>query len=81
LRGIVNKFSRASSRKGSSLKKKKEYQTMHLDVVNNKLENSFIAEEERFVSAMERTGHKTFDFLQRLEAQVKESDHIHKDKF
>ena len=67
LRNIVNKFSRASSRKNSSLTKRKEYQTQHISIVKEKMEQAQTNENDRVVSAIERTGHKTYDFLQRLE--------------
>ena len=77
LRNIVNKFSRASSRKNSSLNKRKEYQTQHCSVVKEKMEQAQNAETDRVISAIERTGHKTYDFLQRLEQQVKDRDEEH----
>lgn len=78
---IVNKFSRAGSRKEKSLEKRRDIQTQHLGKVRDTMENSIQAEKDRVNNALEKTGYKTFDFLQRLEAQVKERDDYHYDRF
>ena len=69
LTDIVSKFSRASSRKNKSLDKKAERESLHLSDVKNKHENSITAEESRVLNAIEKTGYKTHDFLQRISEQ------------
>jgi len=45
------------------------------------MSESIQAEQERVLGAIEKTGYKTHDFLQRLEAQSKMTHNDHMDRF
>jgi len=81
LSGIVDKFHKANQRKDYSITKLKERQSKHIEQVMNTMEQSFIEEEERKMSKLDRTQSKNLTFLQRLENQNKERSLEHEHRF
>ena len=64
-----------------SIEKEKSKHAQHIEQVMNVMEQSFIDEEARKISAMEKTGGNKMSFLQRLENQQRERSEDHKMKF
>ena len=81
LNDVKDKINVAEGRKNTNLSEVKSRQTQHIEKVVQKMEQSWLTEEERKEQAMYRNEDKKLNFLQRLEDQNQMKDQDLKSKF